>query len=206
MDFQQALDQIAAVREGVAKANTFRGYRAATTMLSAVFAVIASIVCKWLLRQSVFEPEPYLTVWIAAAALSMASVGFEMALRVRQSASPMQRDLTLAAVERFLPALAAGGLLTLVIYRFSPDELWMLPGLWMILFGLGIHASRRLLPRYSEAVAAFYLLSGLVVLSMRETTTLDPWPMGIVFGVGQFVAAMMLWYTERTGRGQADEA
>jgi len=203
MDFRSALDQIAAVREGVARANTFRGYRAATTLMSSVLALAASAVCSGLLHYGVYYVEPYLAVWIAAAAVSMTLCGFEMAYRV--AGSPLQRDLTLAAVERFLPSLAAGGLLTLVIYRFCPEELWMLPGLWMMFFGLGIHASRRLLPRYSEIIAAFYLLCGLIVLSMRETDMLNPWPMGIVFGLGQLAAAGVLWQTERFESGACDE-
>ena len=73
----------------------------------------------------------------------------------------------------------------------------MLPGLWMILFGLGIHASRRLLPRFSGLIAGYYLASGLFVLSLREWAAFNPWTMGAVFGLGQFMAAGLLRSTER---------
>ena len=42
-----------------------------------------------------------------------------------------------------------------------PAELWMLPGLWSILFSLGIFASYRLLPRETFWLAVYYLAAGV---------------------------------------------
>ena len=44
----------------------------------------------------------------------------------------------------------------------------MLPGLWQILFSLGVFASSRLLPRATSGVAVFYLLTGLTTLSVAR--------------------------------------
>jgi len=72
----------------------------------------------------------------------------------------------------------------------------MLPGLWQIFYALGIFASCRLLPKPTFWVAVFYLATGLTVLAMaHDEAALSPWTMGFPFGVGQFLAAGVLYRT-----------
>src|SRR5258708_12195140 len=66
-----------------------------------------------------------------------------------------------AATEQFIPAGVAGALLTFVLFRYAPQSLWMLPGLWQIVFSLGIFASCRSLPRPMFAACAWYLAAAL---------------------------------------------
>jgi hypothetical protein len=74
--------------------------------------------------------------------------------------------------------------------------LWMLPGLWQVLYSLGIFASCRLLPRATFGVAMFYLAAGLTSLTLaRGDAALSPWAMGLSFGIGQFLAAGVLYRT-----------
>jgi hypothetical protein len=99
-------------------------------------------------------------------------------------------------MEQFFPCLVAGALLTLVLARSAPQCVWMLPGLWQVLYGLGIFASCRLLPRPIFGVAAFYLLAGLSTLAMaQDDRALSPWAMGLPFGIGQLLAAAVLYRT-----------
>ena len=92
----------------------------------------------------------------------------EMLIRARYARSPFTRELTAMAMEQFIPCLAVGGLVTLVIVQASPASVWMLPGLWQLFYSLGIFATCRLLPRSMSAVAVFYALSGLVTLTLAQ--------------------------------------
>jgi hypothetical protein len=198
MEVTRALDQIAAIRQQMARAERFGGLRAVSTGLTGAIALVTAGVHQWrLLERGVPDVRSYLLLWLVAATASMGIVGAEMVMRLRRSPSSLQRDLTLAAVEQFLPFLVAGLLLTIVFVRSIYRDIWMLPPLWMILFGLGIHASRRVLPRLSSAVAGYYMLAGLVILVVRHDATLSPWTMGGVFGAGQLLAAGLLAYQER---------
>ena len=82
----------------------------------------------------------------------------------------------------------------------SYDSLLMLPGLWAILFGLGVFASRRVLPRGTVVVGAWYLLAGILCLSLRKQQQDFGFArqMAVTFGGGQLLAAAVLyWMLER---------
>jgi hypothetical protein len=97
------------------------------------------------------------------------------------------------AVEQFVPALIVGALLTLVIFRLSPAEGWLLPGLWEVIFSLGIFASCRFLPRPIFAVGVWYLVAGLCsIVACSAQRSFLPWSMGLPFGIGQLLVATVL--------------
>jgi len=109
-----------------------------------------------------------------------------------------------AAVEQFLPAATAAVLQTAVLFYFLPQALPLAPGLWQINFGLGVFASCRFLPRQFQFVGAWYLASGLVVLALSTgPLAFSPWLMGVPFGIGQGLVAVLLRYREGADDGQA---
>jgi hypothetical protein len=195
MELRDALTQIAEIRQQMARAEVFRGYRSAPVAFSGVLAFAAAGV------QSAWVPEParqigaYLGLWIGAATLSAVAAGSGMVLA--GSAAPgWRRRITWLAVEQFVPCLIAGGLVTAVLVRGNPEALWLLPGLWQVLFSLGVFASCRLLPRPTFAVAVFYLAAGTTCMALaRDESALAPWAMGVPFGVGQLLAAGILYWT-----------
>jgi len=141
----------------------------------------------------------YLTIWLIVATISMIAIGIELAIRCWRSDQPLQRELSFHAIEQMTPSLVAGALLTFVITQFAGEIAWVLPGMWSICFGLGVFASRRLLPRATFLVGGFYLLAGLVMVSMRYDA-LNAWTMGATFGIGQISAAALLYFTLERNR------
>jgi hypothetical protein len=197
MELQEALAQIAEIRQQMARTEVFRGYRAVPVAFSGVLAIGAALYQSWRIRDPIADLPVYLTIWIGAALLSAIAAGLGMAWRAQHAPpSSWSREITRLAVEQFAPSVVAGGLVTIALVRTAQEALWMLPGLWSILFGLGIFASRRLLPRATTAVAVFYLMAGLACLELaRGPHALSPWAMGIPFGVGQLLAAAVLYGT-----------
>src|SRR6202034_3499125 len=112
-------------------------------------------------------------------------------------------EMIYMAVEQFLPAAAAGALLTLVLVQSASPALWMLPGLWQIIFSLGVFSSCRFLPRAMVAVGAWYVLTGLACVELGDSRAFSPWTMGVSFGAGQFLAAEVLFCT---ASGDSDES
>lgn len=196
MELDEALARIAIIHRHIVRGQIFHGYRAIPTLLSGLMAFVACAVQGIWLDDDV---KACLFLWISAAAASLAIVAVEMILRCRRSDSTLERDMTIGAAEQFIPTLVAGALLTVVVALFEPEQVWMLPGLWAIMFSLGIFASRRMLPRAVLLVGAHYLLTGLLCLAFGHDGPFFPaWTMAVTFGAGQFIAAGVLyWSLER---------
>lgn len=204
MELQEALAQVSEIRLQIARSEAFRGYRSATAGFSALLALAAALLQPVFVPAPEHDPGAYLTLWIAAAGVSVAVTAIEMAARCRRSESPINSRTTWMAVEQFLPCVIAGGVLTAVLALYAVDSLWMLPGLWGILFSLGIFASRRLLPRAVIWVAVYYLVCGAVALALAQgSRAFSPWAMGITFGGGQSFAAIVLYVTLERDHGRS---
>jgi len=89
-------------------------------------------------------------------------------------------------------------LVLFAVVTYANQILWILPGLWAMLFSMGIFASYRLLPKATFWVALFYMIAGTILLTLGEDA-LSPWAMGLPFGAGQlFAAAILYWTLERS--------
>jgi ABC-type cobalamin transport system permease subunit len=106
------------------------------------------------------------------------------------------------AVEQFLPSAGAGSLMTFVLVRFAPGALWMLPGMWQVIFSLGIFSSCRFLPRPMIAAGLWYLSTGLVCMALADNRALSPWAMGVPYGAGQLLVAAILLFNSREGEDE----
>jgi len=102
-----------------------------------------------------------------------------------------------SAVEQFMPSIVAGILLTAVLAHAASQSLWMLPGLWQILFSLGVFASCRFLPHRTFWVGVWYLATGMACLAIGPDVRASPWEMGIPFGVGHLLVAGILQFGYR---------
>lgn len=204
MELREAMNQIAEIRRQMAAGSVFRGYRAATTAFSGVVALATAATQRFVLPDPARDVGGYVTLWMAAAAVSLGVVGAEMFVRVRRSSAGVQKQLTMLAVEQFVPSLVAGGLLTYALFAYAGGACWMLPGLWMILFSLGVFASSRLLPRAVFGIAGFYLVAGVVTFLLSADPAgpwrYSPWLMGGVFAAGQLATAAILY--AKLERGQ----
>jgi hypothetical protein len=200
VDLHDALTQITEIRQQLARTEVFRGYRAMPITFSGVLALaVAGFQALWLPQPAGHEGD-YLLLWIGAALVSMVVLGIGLVLDYRQNRSPLTRSTTLLAVGQFLPSVIAGGLVVFVLWNHAQDGLWMLPGLWAILFGLGIFASYRLLPRAIFWVGVYYLVTGSFCLAWAQKEyAFSPLAMAVPFGIGQLLAAGVLYWTlERT--------
>jgi hypothetical protein len=204
MELREALTQISEIRRQVARTEVFRGYRALPVALSGLLALAVAAVQQLCLPDPTQNVTAYIALWVGAALLSMLGTGLEMALHFRRAASSLERQTVWLALGQFIPSIVAGGLVMFVIVAHARENLWMLPGLWAILFSLGIFASFRLLPKATFWVGVFYMAAGTVCLTIREAA-LSPWAMGISFGAGQLLAAAVLYWTLERTDGEPQE-
>jgi hypothetical protein len=198
-DVTRALKQIAEIHEHLARGEVYRGWRSVPVALSGVVGLAAA---GW---QSAaprpFEPWSFTAYWMAVASLAIVVGCAEIAWHYLRHSTATERRQSRRVFGQFLPALVAGAGVTLAFVRLSPTLVVLLPGLWALLFGVGVFAARPYVPRASGWVALYYWAAGLALLwSARDIGTLSPWAVGGTFGVGQlFAAAVLYWNLERVG-------
>jgi len=199
-DLNRALGDISSIRRQMARSTEFHGYGPATLAATGAIAVAAAGVQAVWLPDQANHLAAYLGIWVSTAVLSAGLIGMQMHTRTRRIHSGMADEMIRMAVEQFLPSAGAGALVALVLVRYVPAAAWMLPGIWQVIFSLGVFSSCRFLPRPIAAAGAWYLLTGLFCISLANTRALSPWAMGIPYGAGQLLVAGILLFCAKKGR------
>jgi len=195
IDLDKALADIATIRTQIARGIPYRGFGPMTMAATGALALLAAIIQAFCIADPASSMTWYLTLWIGAATIAIALIGIETFTRSRRMHSRLADEMIYGAIEQFLPAAAAGALLTFVLVRFRPQDLALLPGLWQIVFSLGIFAASRSFPRPIFAAGAWYFLCGFgILLFADKATAFSPWLMGVPFFVGQLLIAAILYH------------
>jgi hypothetical protein len=198
MRFTDAMSQISEIHEHLAKSEVYRGFRSLPVALSGLCGLAAVSVQPRLLPLD--DARGVLAYWLAVAALGGAVGGSEILYNYLFRDDPFARRRTRKVVGQFVPCLAAGAAVTWGVVRWSEWTIPLLPGLWAVVFSLGIFAARPYLPRAIGWVALYYLAAGLRLLwYVPDSGSLWGWQLGGTFGAGQLAAALVLyWNLERT--------
>jgi len=189
------------IRRALARTGTFDGYRAAPVAVSGAFALVAGAL------QRVLHPDAlgFVLLWSVAAAVGFGLNFYVVARTYGASPRQWERSLAFAALLDLTPAMVGGALLTLALVVTRHIE--FLPGVWMVLFGTGVMASRRHVPRGCGWIGVAYLLAGtatLVFLPGADVLHADV--MAGAFGLGQFLLALVLSRGGAAVRGSLEEA
>jgi hypothetical protein len=194
-DLDKALADIFAIRNQIAAGTAFRGYGPATVAATGGLALLTTLVQFLWLEDPTGHPLVFFSGWAAAALVSGAMIWVEMQARSRRHHSGLADAMIHQAVEQFLPAGVAGASLAVMLWKFAPETLWMLPGLWQVFVSLGIFASVRSLPRTVAFGGAWYIVTGFATLLLAsQSHTLSPWTMGVPFVIGQLLMAAILHF------------
>lgn len=193
-DLERALTDIRAMRSQIARGTEFRGYGPAAFAATGALAILAALAQSHFIENPSAETTSYLALWIAIALIAAVVVGADVVTRSRRVHSGLADEMIQSAAEQLLPAGVAGALLTIVIARTAPQSVWMLPGLWQIMLSVGVFAACRMLPAPLFVVGVWYLGTGLACLALASGAhALSPWAMGLPFGVGQLLAAALIY-------------
>lgn len=194
-DLDKALADISAIRSQIAAGTAFRGYGPAVVAATGGLALITAVFQFLWLDDPTGHPLIFFAGWAAIAFVSGGMIWIEMQARSRRHHSGLSDAMILQAVEQFLPVGVAGASLAVVLWKFAPETLWMLPGLWQVLVGLGVFASVRSLPRTVALAGAWYFVAGFAILMLAsDSHALSPWTMGLPFVIGQSLMAAVLHF------------
>ncbi len=196
-DVGRALEQIAEIHEHLAKGEVYRGWRSIPVACSGIVGLAAAAWQSAAGRP--LDPWSFTAYWLGVAVAGLFVGCSQIVWHYVARATETERRRSRQVVGQFLPALVAGAVVTSALLRFGRGLTPLLPGLWALLFGVGIFSARPYVPRASAWVALYYFTAGLALLWVAHGVRLpSPWAVGGTFGVGQLLgAAALYWSLER---------
>jgi hypothetical protein len=195
-ELNRALADILEIRTQIAAGTAFRGYGPTTIAMTGVIGFATAIAQNLWPNLFAYSAQAYILCWMITGGICATVIGIEMQGRSRRLHSYLAHSLLKQALEQFLPAAAACLFVPLFFLKFSPQSLWMMPGLWQLFVSLGIFASIRNLPRKIALGAAWYFLTGFASLLFANSFhILSPWLMGLPFFSGQLLIAAILFFS-----------
>lgn len=184
-DLERALADIAEVRERLGHMQRFRGYSAIAAIASGIFALAAGGI-QLLLVPAVHTPHQghlYFALWFVCCAASVLVNYGAIAHWYVNDATARDRWQTTTVGLSMIPALILGAMLSFALLR--ADLFAFLPGVWYGCYGVGLFASRTMVPRAVVPIAAAFMLAGMGLLFVPPAIALQWWVLPAGFGAGQ---------------------
>ncbi len=203
MQLQEALSDLKEIRAQLDRASPIREFRSIAVGLSGIITIIGStiqLIMGYSWQGTLTE---YLCVWLAVAFCSLMVAIVEVIVRSHINSKPIPWKMHRKLATQIGPSFLVGAVLTAAIL-FSTRGGWMLPGMWALIYSLGLFACTQHLPRHSVWAAVYFLVGGTICLWHSyfgrgpDMTALSAWYMAILFGGGQFLLGTILyWRLER---------
>ncbi|MFQ5582918.1 MAG: hypothetical protein ACE5GL_00600 [Calditrichia bacterium] len=187
---QNALAQVKELQQTILEKQRFKGYSGRARAIGGTLALIAAAI-----MASPSFPQvkaAHVTGWGIVFMIGFL-LNFGMLIHWFLFDPKVKRDIRrLKPPMDAFPALFVGVVLTIALIFANQHQL--LFGVWMSLFGLANLAARHVLPRKIWIVGVFYVVCGVIFLSLPNVSFYNPWPVGLVFFVGEWAGGIVLHF------------
>lgn len=199
-DIETALSDIGRIREQLAASTRFQGFTPVVAMATGLLALALAG-----LQAARFDPSvtlvEMLVQWVLLAVICACLIGIDAVVRARRLHRAMADTMINTTLRQFLPVGGAGAIAAIVILVRAPGWAAILPGFWQLLIGIGILAALPALPRLLAWGAGWFFATGTVSLFVGAgASEVSPWIMGLPFGIGQLLIAVLLHLATRGER------
>ena len=151
----RAMDNLRFIRETMERAGSFTAVSGWGSILTGVTALIAAAIAG-----TVSGDVAWLVVWTVEAMLALGIGAWAVVQKARAAGLPLLSGPGRKVALSLMPPIVAGALLTLVLYQ---AELYhLLPGMWMLLFGVGIVAAGSYSVRIVPVMGLSFMLLGAI--------------------------------------------
>jgi hypothetical protein len=169
----RAMDNLSFIRSTMERATAFT----AVPGWGGVAMGITALAAAALARTRASETE-WLLVWLGASALALTIGGWSMAVKARRAGTSVFSYSGRRFVLSYVPPLAVGGLLTLVLVR--ADLYSALPGTWLLLYGTGVVTGGAFSVRVVPIMGLCFMALG--ALALLAPPGWGDWLMALGFG------------------------
>lgn len=195
-----ALAQVRKLQEIVLEKKLFKGYSGKARVISGAVALAGAAV----LSSAAVSPAPlaHLAGWGVVLAVGLVVNYAAMAYWFFFNSGAGRNPIMLKPAIDAVPALAVGAVFSMALILAGQYNL--LFGTWMCLYGLAQVAYRQSLPRGIYFVGLCYIACGAYCLLAPGISFTNPWPMGIVFCLGEAAGGVILMLNADRSEGGAE--
>ncbi len=128
---ERAMDNLRYIRETMERASAFTGISGWGEVAIGATALLAVLIST---QQTTFKG--WVSIWIGEALVSLLIAGWSMDRKARAAGMPLFSGPGRKVAFSLSPPIAAGALLTVVLYRVGLID--FIPGVWLLLYGTGV--------------------------------------------------------------------
>jgi hypothetical protein len=169
----RAMDNLSFIRSTMERATAFTAVPGWGGVAMGVTALVATV-----LAHNVASRGEWLAVWLAASVLALTIGGWSMVVKARKAGTSVFSYSGRRFVLSYVPPLAVGGLLTLVLARAGLYS--ALPGTWLLLYGTGVVTGGAYSVRVVPIMGLCFMALG--ALALLAPPTWGEWLMALGFG------------------------
>ena len=153
----RAMDNLRYIRETMEGASAFTGVPGWGGVAMGLTALCTALIAS-------FQPigRLWLAIWIGEAIVSLSIAGWAVNRKVKRAAIPLLSKPGRKFALSFSPAMVAGLLLTIALYRAG--LMGLLPGTWLLLYGAAVTNAGAFSVRIVPAMGLCFMLCGSAAL------------------------------------------
>jgi hypothetical protein len=154
---QRAFENLRYIRETMERAGSFTAVPGWGGILMGISALLTALISSRLPSYNL-----WVASWLGEAVLALAIGGWAMAQKARAAQSTLLYGPGRKFALSLCPAMIAGGILTLVLYRNSLFGL--MPGVWLLLYGVAVVTGGAFSVNVVPIMGMCFMLLGTVAL------------------------------------------
>ena len=169
----RAMDNLSFIRSTMERATAFTAVPGWGGVAMGLTALLAAA-----LAASQATDREWLTVWLGTSVIALSLGGWAMAAKARRAGTSVLSYSGRRFVLSYVPPLAVGALLTLVLVRAGLYS--ALPGTWLLLYGTGVVTGGAFSVRIVPMMGLCFMVLGAVAL--LAPSGWGKWLMAVGFG------------------------
>ena len=208
MESNWATEHLQVIRTLMERSALYRRALAPIMIYNGVVGLAAAGVGRAL---GIGEPRSFTLYWSAISVVAIVGSFLLVRRQALKESEPFWSPPTRRVTQAVLPALVAGLFLAIIAFAqvtSAPQDLqsvfgmWLLPLIWVILYGCAFHAAGFFMPRGMRLFGWLFILGGCALLAIGIPDRVRPLDyshgvMGLFFGGLHFAYGIYLYFTEQ---------
>jgi hypothetical protein len=145
MELQKAMNQLDEIHAQISKTEFYRGFRTVPVALTGFSAFLGAFIQPYWISEN--DAATFVLYWSVIATLNILGISILILYDYKSRQTELERQKARHVLKQFYPTLIAGALVTTMMYRIDGESLYWLPGLWCLIFSLGVFACQPYFPK-----------------------------------------------------------